>query len=93
MPRTPKVPKPPRPVTPQKVRAVLRPHGLRPSLIETTAGHLSVYPDWGWDRQRGMVSWEAESARIAAALAAVGIAAEVRDDAVWVRVDQENGDA
>jgi hypothetical protein len=79
---------PVRRVTPQKVRAVLRAHNLRPSLIETTASYLSVYPDWGWDRQRGMVSWEAESGRIAAALTAAGIAAEVRDGTVRVPVNQ-----
>lgn len=98
MPRTPKAPKPSRPITPQKVQAVLRAHDLRPSLIDTTsnspfintiATHLRIHPDWGWDRHRGMVSWEAESARIVATLAAAGIAAEIRDGAVWVAVDQE----
>jgi hypothetical protein len=86
---TPKA-KTPKLITPQKVRAVLRKAGLRPSYIEFIPGYLWVGPECGWDSTRGgWVYEDDECIRIAAALTAVGIMAEVRDGTVWVPVDQD----
>lgn len=75
-------------MTPQKVRAVLRPTVMRVSLIEATAEHLIVWPEHGWDRERGMVDQDEEAEQMRSALAAAGIACEVRDGAVWVPVEE-----
>jgi hypothetical protein len=83
-------------VTPQKVRAVLRNAELsvarlRISLIEFSSGHLIVWPEHGWDCQRGMVDQTVEAQRCASTLTAAGLTCEVRDGACWVRVEQGQG--
>jgi hypothetical protein len=78
-------------LTPQKVRAVLWAAGLpeynsagawwSPGFFvgRTRNGAIPITHDLGWTE---------EFRQIAAALTAAGIVAEVRDEAVWVPVDQ-----
>jgi hypothetical protein len=91
---------PVRRVTPQKVRAMLRGKGFTSSKIVKSGRGWSEATDGYsvWDEPRArrirvvysglIVEREQTITRIATALATAGIAAEVRDEAVWVPVDQ-----
>ena len=87
------------PITPQKVRAVLRKAGFAEShknFGEFTSGfrawnrlgEIEVWYTAGSFARTDQVSQDYNVRRIAAALAAAGIACKVRDRAVWVAVDQ-----
>jgi hypothetical protein len=96
MPRTPKAPKSPRPATPQRVIAVLRKSGLPRSDVHIVSAQPHGWEVYASHWVRGDITVRCEHhpmgcdavSDYVAALAAAGIAAEVRGGEVWVPVDQ-----
>lgn len=85
----------PKPVTPQRVRAVLRKAG-HDSFRDSGGSFVSLRPCGSiaveFIAGTIMVGSEKHTMKLtlyAAALAAAGLACEVREGAVWVRVEQQ----